>query len=117
MVIVTRQNKLDELIQALSHIGVTGVTITNVLGCGIQKGATRYYRGAALEMNLLPKVKVEVVVSTVPVSKVIETAESVLHTGQFGDGKVFVYNIRNVVKIRTGEEGVAALQDTEAADN
>ena len=117
VVIVTRQNKLDELIQALSHIGVTGVTITNVLGCGIQKGATRYYRGAALEMNLLPKVKVEVVVSTVPVSKVIETAESVLHTGQFGDGKVFVYNIRNVVKIRTGEEGVAALQDTEAADN
>lgn len=117
VVIITRQNKLDDLIQAMNMIGVTGVTITNVLGCGVQKGATRFYRGAELEMNLLPKVKVEIVVSTVPVSKVIETAESVLHTGQFGDGKVFVYNLRNVVKIRTGEEGVAALMDTEADDN
>lgn len=117
VVIVTRQNKLDDLIQALNRIGITGVTITNVLGCGVQKGTTRYYRGAELEMNLLPKVKVEVVVCTVPVSKVIETAQSVLHTGQFGDGKVFVYNIRNVVKIRTGEEGSLALRDTEAEDN
>ncbi|MDD3279376.1 MAG: ammonium transporter [Lachnospiraceae bacterium] len=117
VVIVTRQNKLDDLIQAMNQIGVTGVTITNVLGCGVQKGATRFYRGAELEMNLLPKVKVEIVVSTVPVSKVIETAEEVLHTGQFGDGKVFVYNLRNVVKIRTGEEGIAALTDTEADDD
>ncbi|MDY2938899.1 MAG: ammonium transporter [Fusicatenibacter sp.] len=117
VVIVTRQNKLDDLIQALNQIGVTGVTITNVLGCGIQKGATRFYRGAAVEMNLLPKVKIEVIVSTVPVSKVIETAESVLYTGNFGDGKIFVYNVRNVVKVRTGEEGIEALQDTEAEDN
>ena len=94
----------------MNEIGVTGITITNVLGCGVQKGAPAYYRG--VEMNLLPKIKIEIVVSLVPVKKVIETAKAVLHTGEIGDGKVFVYDIENVVKIRTGEEGYLALQDT-----
>lgn len=111
VVIVTRQNKMDDLLQAMDRIGVTGVTITNVLGCGVQKGALHYYRGAEMDMRLLPKVKVEIVVSKVPVAKVIKTAQSVLHTGQIGDGKIFVYDIENVVKIRTGEEGSLALQD------
>ncbi|MBU3878050.1 ammonium transporter [Faecalicatena sp. AGMB00832] len=112
VVIITRQNKLEELMQALNDIGVTGITITNVLGCGVQKGAPSYYRGVKLDMNLLPKVKIEIVVSLVPVEKVIETAKKVLHTGQIGDGKIFVYDIENVVKIRTGEENYLALQDT-----
>ena len=112
VVIITRQNKLDEFMQAMNEIGVTGITITNVLGCGVQKGAPSYYRGVEMEMNLLPKIKIEIVVSLVPVQKVIETAKAVLHTGQIGDGKVFVYDIENVVKIRTGEEGYLALQDT-----
>ena len=112
VVIITRQNKLDEFMQAMNEIGVTGITITNVLGCGVQKGAPAYYRGVEMEMNLLPKIKIEIVVSLVPVKKVIETAKAVLHTGEIGDGKVFVYDIENVVKIRTGEEGYLALQDT-----
>lgn len=112
VVIITRQNKLDEFMQAMNEIGVTGITITNVLGCGVQKGAPAYYRGVEMEMNLLPKIKIEIVVSLVPVQKVIDTAKAVLHTGQIGDGKVFVYDIENVVKIRTGEEGFLALQDT-----
>ena len=112
VVIITRQNKLDEFMQAMDEIGVTGITITNVLGCGVQKGAPAYYRGVEMEMNLLPKIKIEIVVSLVPVKKVIETAKTVLHTGEIGDGKVFVYDIENVVKIRTGEEGYLALQDT-----
>ncbi len=110
--IVTRQNKLSELLKAFDRIGVTGVTITNVLGCGVQKGQANYYRGVELEMSLLPKVKVEVVVSKVPVTLVIETARKVLYTGKVGDGKVFVYPVENVVKIRTGEQGYAALQDS-----
>ena len=96
----------------MNEIGVTGITITNVLGCGVQKGAPAYYRCVEMEMNLLPKIKIEIVVSLVPVKKVIETAKAVLHTGEIGDGKVFVYDIENVVKIRTGEEGYLALQDT-----
>ena len=113
VVIITRQNKLDEFMQAMNEIGVTGITITNVMGCGVQKGAPTYYRGVELDMNLRPKVKIEIVVSLVPVKKVIETARKVLHTGQIGDGKVFVYDLENVVKIRTGEEGFLALQDTQ----
>ena len=112
VVIITRRNKLEEFMQAMNEIGVTGITITNVLGCGVQKGTTSYYRGVEMDMNLLPKVKIEIVVSLVPVEKVIETAKAVLHTGKIGDGKVFVYDIENVVKIRTGEEGFQALQDT-----
>lgn len=110
--IITRQNKLSDLMQALNKIGVTGITITNVLGCGTQKGALHYYRGVQMDMNLLPKIKVEIVVSKVPVDLVLETARKVLYTGHIGDGKIFVYPIDNVVKVRTGEEGYAALQDT-----
>ncbi len=113
VVIVTRQNKLEEFMHAMNTIGVTGVTVTNVLGCGVQKGASAYYRGVEMDMSLLPKVKIEIVVSAVPVQTVIDTAKAVLHTGQIGDGKLFVYDIENVVKIRTGEEGFDALQDTQ----
>lgn len=114
VVIITRQNKLEDFMQAMNEIGVTGITITNVLGCGVQKGASAYYRGVEMDMNLLPKIKIEIVISKVPVETVIETAKQVLHTGQIGDGKVFIYDIENVVKIRTGEEGYLALQDTSA---
>ena len=96
VVIITRQNKLEEFMQAMNEIGVTGITITNVLGCGVQKGAPAFYRGVEMDMNLLPKVKIEIVVSLVPVQKVIETAKRVLHTGQIGDGKVFVYDIETL---------------------
>ena len=113
VVIITRQSKLEEFMHAMNEIGVTGITITNVMGCGVQKGAHSYYRGVEMDMNLLPKIKIEIVVSLVPVKTVIETAKRVLHTGQYGDGKVFVYDIENVVKIRTGEEGFEALQDTQ----
>lgn len=111
IVVICRQQKLNDLIQAFEGIEVTGVTVTNVLGCGMQKGKTEYYRGAEVEANLLPKVKVEVVVCKVPARAVIDTAKNVLYTGHIGDGKIFVYNIENVVKVRTGEEGYAALQD------
>ena len=113
IVIITRQNKMTDLMHALNSIGVTGITMTNVLGCGTQKGKTNYYRGAELEMNLLPKVKIEVVVSAVPVEKVVTTARKALYTGHIGDGKIFVYDIENVIKVRTGEEGYAALQESE----
>lgn len=110
--IITRQNKLNELMHAMNALGITGITITNVLGCGTQKGSTNYYRGAEMDMNLLPKIKVEIVVSKIPVQLVIDTARKVLYTGHIGDGKLFIYDIENVVKVRTGEEGYAALQDT-----
>jgi len=97
----------------MNDIGVTGMTVTQVLGCGMQKGKTEYYRGVGMEMNLLPKVQVQIVVVKVPVRKVIETAQEVLYTGNIGDGKIFVYDVENVVKIRTGEEGYDALQDVE----
>ena len=113
IVIVTRQNKLDDFMQAMNEIGVAGITVTNVMGCGVQKGTRTYYRGVSMEMSLLPKIKIEIVVSLIPVQKVIDTAKSVLHTGQMGDGKLFLYDIENVVKIRTGEEGFLALQDTQ----
>ena len=113
VVIITRQSKLEEFMHAMNEIGVTGITITNVMGCGVQKGARSYYRGVEMDMNLLPKIKIEIVVSLIPVKTVIDTAKKVLHTGQYGDGKVFVYDIENVVKIRTGEEGFEALQDTQ----
>ena len=94
-------------------IGITGMTVTSVLRCGVQKGKPEYYRGAPLEINLLPKVQVEIVVAKVPVRAVIETAKKVLYTGHIGDGKIFVYDVENVVKVRTGEEGYDALQDVE----
>ncbi|MDE6398280.1 MAG: ammonium transporter [Clostridiales bacterium] len=111
VVIVTRTGKFDALKNALNAIGVTGMTVTNVLGCGMQKGASQYYRGVKLDVNLLPKIKVEIVVCKVPVSAVIAAAKEALYTGSYGDGKIFVYNIENVVKVRTGEEDFAALQD------
>lgn len=110
--VITRQNKLNELMQALNAIGVTGITITNVLGCGTQKGAMHYYRGVEMDMSLLPKIKIEIAVSRVPVELVIETARQVLYTGHIGDGKLFIYDIENVIKVRTGEEGYTALGDT-----
>ncbi len=111
LVIICKQQKLNDLMQALEEIDVTGLTVTNVLGCGMQKGQPEYYRGAEVQVNLLPKVKVEVVVGKVPVRAVIDAAKSALYTGHIGDGKIFVYSIDNVVKIRTNEEGYDALQD------
>ncbi|MGB8451236.1 MAG: ammonium transporter [Anaerocolumna sp.] len=111
IVIIAKQSKFEALKQAMNAIGVTGMTVTNVLGCGIQKGATEYYRGVPLEMNLLPKVKVEIAVCKVPVDTVIEEAKKALYTGNIGDGKIFVYDVETVVKVRTGESGCAALQD------
>lgn len=113
VVIIARQNKLEALKQAMNRIGVTGMTMSNVLGCGIQKGQTEYYRGVPFELNLLPKVKVEIVVSKIPVETVIEAAKNALYTGKIGDGKIFVYDVENVVKVRTGEVGYDALQDEE----
>ncbi len=110
IVIVTRQTKFEELKNALNAIGITGMTVVNVMGCGMQKGANEYYRGTPVEINLVPKIKVEIVVTKVPVRDVIDTAKKVLYTGHYGDGKIFVYEVDNVVKIRTGEEGYAALQ-------
>ena len=110
LVIVTRQSKFEELKIAMNRIGVTGMTVVNVMGCGMQKGASEYYRGTPVEITLVPKIKVEIVVTKVPVRDVIETAKKVLYTGHIGDGKIFVYEVDNVVKIRTGEEGYAALQ-------
>jgi Amt family ammonium transporter len=111
--ILMKQSKFEALKAAMNDIGVTGMTVTQVLGCGVQKGRTEYYRGVEVEMNMLPKVQVEIVVAKVPVKKVIETAQRVLYTGNIGDGKIFVYNVENVVKVRTGEEGYDALQDEE----
>ena len=108
--IICKQSKFEDLKTALNSIGVMGITVTQVLGCGAQKGNTKYYRGVALDMMLLPKVKVEVVVSKVPVKQVIKAAKKALYTGNIGDGKIFVYDVENVVKVRTGEEGYDALQ-------
>ena len=111
--IITKQNKFEVLKEAMNDIGVSGMTVTQVLGCGIQKGKTEFYRGVEKEINLLPKVQIAIVVSKVPVRKVIETAKKALYTGNIGDGKIFVYDVENVVRVRTGEEGYDALQDEE----
>jgi len=109
--IITKQSKFEILKEAMNDIGIAGMTVTQVLGCGIQKGKTEYYRGVEKEINLLPKVQVAIVVSKVTVRKVIETAKKVLYTGHIGDGKIFVYDVENVIRVRTGEEGYDALQD------
>jgi Amt family ammonium transporter len=111
--LIIKQSKFDSLKDAMDKIGITGMTVTNVLGYGVQGGYKEFYRGVEFETHLLPKVKVEIVVSKVPVRTVIETAKKVLYTGNIGDGKIFVYNVENVIKIRTGEEGYDALQDVE----
>ncbi len=107
--IITRPSKIEALKEALNGIGITGMTFTNVLGCGLQKGKTEYYRGSEYSIDLLPKSRVEIVVCEVPVQKVVDTALEVLRTGEIGDGKIFIYPVENVIKVRTGEEGVKAL--------
>ena len=111
--IVCKEVRLEALKDAMMKIGITGMTVSHVLGCGAQKGRPEYYRGVAVEATLLPKIQVDIVVSKVPVALVIETAKRVLYTGHIGDGKIFVYDVENVVKVRTGEEGYDALQDVE----
>ena len=113
VVIVTKLSRYEKLRKAMNDLGVTGMTMTQVMGCGIQKGAGEKYRGVEIDATLLPKVKIEVVVSKIPVADVIKTARETLYTGHIGDGKIFVYNVDQVVKVRTGEEGFAALQDVE----
>lgn len=113
VVIIAKLSRYDKLRRAMNDLGVTGMTVTQVMGCGIQKGAGEKYRGVELDATLLPKVKVEVVVSKIPVENVVEAAKKVLYTGHIGDGKVFVYDVAKVVKIRTGEEDREALQDVE----
>ncbi|MCC8182769.1 MAG: adenylate cyclase, partial [Clostridiales bacterium] len=113
IVIVCRQNRFEAIKSAMAQIGVTGMTVTQVMGCGAQKGKVEYYRGVPLTMSLHPKLKIEVVVSTVPVDQVIAAAKMALYTGNLGDGKIFVYNVENVIRVRTGEEGYAALTNDE----
>ncbi len=111
--IVCKETRLESLKNAMMDLGITGMTVSHVLGCGVQKGTPEYYRGVPVEATLLPKIQVDIVVSKVPVRSVIETAKKVLYTGHIGDGKIFVYDVENVVKVRTGEEGYDALQDVE----
>ncbi len=111
--IISRLSRYDVLRKAMNEIGVTGMTVTQVMGCGIQKGAGERYRGVELDATLLPKVKVEVIVGNIPVDTVIESAKKALYTGHIGDGKIFVYPVGRVVKVRTGEEDLDALQDVE----
>ena len=111
--IICKESRLETLKSAMMSIGITGMTVSHVLGCGVQKGKQEYYRGVPVEATLLPKVQVDIVVSKVPVRSVIEAAKKVLYTGHIGDGKIFVYDVENVVKVRTGEEGYDALQDVE----
>ena len=109
--IVTNQNKFAALQKALDDIGITGITVTNVLGYGMQKGHTQKYRGVEVETKLLPKVQVDVVITKIPVDLLVKTVKEALYTGSYGDGKIFIYNVENVIKVRTGEEGYDALQD------
>ena len=111
--IISRLSRYDQLKKAMNDIGVTGMTVTQVMGCGVQKGAGEKYRGVEMDATLLPKVKVEVIVGNIPVDKVIEAAKKALYTGHIGDGKIFVYNVDKVVKVRTGEEDLDALKDVE----
>ena len=111
--IICKESRFEALKAAMMDIGITGMTVSHVLGCGVQKGKPEYYRGIQVEANLLPKIQVDIVVSKVPVRRVIDTAKRVLYTGHIGDGKIFVYDVENVVKVRTGEEGYDALQDVE----
>jgi Amt family ammonium transporter len=109
--IVCKEARLEALKNAMMAIGITGMTVTHVLGCGTQKGKPEYYRGVQIEANLLPKVQVNIVICTVPVSRVIETAKKVLYTGHIGDGKIFVYDVEEVVKVRTGQTGLEAMRN------
>ena len=113
VVIIAKLSRYERLKSALNELGVTGMTVTQVMGCGIQKGAGERYRGVEMDVTVLPKVKVEVIVGNIPVESVIETAKKTLYTGHVGDGKIFVYNVQKVVKVRTGEEDLSALRDVE----
>ncbi len=107
--IITRPGKLEDLKEALNAIGVTGMTVSQVFGCGLQKGHTEIYRGKEYNINLLAGIKIEIVVCEVPVEKVVAAAKKVCSTGKIGDGKIFIYPIENAVRIRTGEEGPSAI--------
>ena len=107
--IITRKTNFEELKNALNEIGVMGMTVSQVLGCGTQKGDVQYYRGVPVELKLLPKIKIETVVCSVPVEDVIEVAEKILRTGKIGDGKIFVSEIKDAIKVRTGARGKEAL--------
>ncbi|MFX3659682.1 MAG: P-II family nitrogen regulator [Ectobacillus sp.] len=111
--IITRPAKFDELKDELAKIGVSGITVSNVLGCGLQKGFTEVYKGIKRKINMHERIKIEIVVCKVPVQDVVNTAKRVLKTGKPGDGKIFIYEIANAIKIRTGEEGCDALQNDE----
>jgi Amt family ammonium transporter len=111
VVIITKQNKFEGLKAALDNIGITGMTVTQVLGCGMQRGSKEFYRGVPLKTTLLPKVKIEVVICKVPLALFLDTVKKALYTGNIGDGKIFIYGVDNVIKVRTGEEGYDALQD------
>ncbi len=111
IVVIFKQSKFEIFKMAMDKIGITGMTVTNVLGFGMQKGTEEYYRGIPVDVNLLPKLKVEIVVAKIPVDTVVSAAKQALYTGHIGDGKIFVYNIENVIKVRTNEEGYDALQD------
>lgn len=111
--IICKEARFEALKNAMMQLGITGMTVSHVMGCGTQKGRPEYYRGVPVETNLLPKVQIDIIVSKVPVRSVIETAKKVLYTGHIGDGKIFVYDVENVIKVRTGEEGFDALQDVE----
>jgi Amt family ammonium transporter len=113
VVIIAKLSRYDKLKKAMNDVGVTGITCTQVMGCGVQKGSGDRYRGAEVDATLLPKIKVEVVIGNIPVEKVIEAARKALYTGKIGDGKIFVYDVEKVVKIRTGEEDKEALKDVE----
>ncbi len=113
VVVITKQAMFEHLKSELDKIGITGMTVTQVLGCGMQKGRQEYYRGVPIETTLLPKVKIEIAVCKVPVPVLVDTVKKALYTGHIGDGKIFVYDIENVIKVRTGEEGYDALQDEE----
>ena len=113
VVIIAKLSRYDKLRKAMNELGVTGMTVTQVMGCGIQRGAGEKYRGVEMDATLLPKVKLEIIVGSLPVEEVIKTAKKTLYTGHIGDGKIFVYNVAKVIKIRTGEEDLDALLDVE----
>jgi Amt family ammonium transporter len=111
IVIITKQNRLDALKSAFDQIGITGMTVTQVLGCGMQRGSKEFYRGIPIQSTLLPKIKIEVVICKVPLQLFVDTVKKALYTGNIGDGKIFIYDVENVIKVRTGEQGYDALQD------
>lgn len=107
--ILTTQSKLEELMEELNKVGISGMTVSNVMGCGVQKGHKEFYRGTEVEVKLLPKIKIEIVICSVPVEDVINTVKRVLYTGKIGDGKIFVYDVANVIRISDNAEGKDAL--------